>query len=74
MPWMGRRAVCGAVLALLSLLAMSVPALAVPSKPAIVRFQSNLQWLLRNANTPGAAMLSFTYGAGADNELPLTWR
>jgi hypothetical protein len=46
----------------------------VPSKPAIVRFQSNLQWLLRNANTPGAATLSFTYGAGADNELPPTWR
>jgi hypothetical protein len=61
----------GAVLALLSLLAMSVPALAVPSKPAIVRFQSNLQWLLRNALTGGPADLSFNYGNTASGDSPL---
>jgi hypothetical protein len=69
---MRRRAVCGAVLALLSLLAMSVPALAVPSKPAIVRFQSNsLQWLLRNSLTSGPADLSFNYGNTASGDSPL---
>jgi hypothetical protein len=69
---MRRRAVCAAVLALLSLPAMSVPALAVPSKPAVVRFQSNnLQWLLRNALASGPADLSFNYGNTASGDSPL---
>jgi hypothetical protein len=68
---MRRRAVSGAVLALLSLLAMSAPALAVPSKPAIVRFQSNLQWLLRNSLTGGEANITFRYGSADRGDFPV---
>jgi hypothetical protein len=68
---MRRRAVPGAVLALLSLLTVSAPALAEPSKPAIVRFQSNLQWLLRTQLTSGAANISFTYGNATLGDFPL---
>lgn len=71
---MRRRAVGGAILALLSLLALSAPALAVPSKPAIVRSGPslpNLQWLLRNSRTGGVAEITFVYGTPARGDEPV---
>jgi hypothetical protein len=68
------RAVGGAILALLSLLALSAPALAVPSKPAIVRSGPslpNLQWLLRNSLTGGVAEITFVYGTPARGDEPV---
>jgi hypothetical protein len=68
---MRRRAVRGAVLALLSLLALSAPAIAVPSKPAVVRCCANLQWHLREALSSGPADITFNYGTGARGDRPL---
>jgi hypothetical protein len=67
---MRRRAVGGAILALLSLLVASAPALAVPSKPAVVRAGANLQWLLRNSLTGGPAEIVFFYGTPARGDHP----
>jgi hypothetical protein len=71
---MRRRALGGAILALLSLLALSAPALAVPSKPAVVRSGPglpNLQWLLRNSLTGGLADITFVYGTPARGDNPV---
>jgi hypothetical protein len=68
---MRRRTVTAAVLAMLSLLALSPAALAEPSKPAIVRFQSNLQWLLRTTLTSGTANITFNYGNTANGDFPV---
>lgn len=68
---MRRRTVSGAILVLLSLLALSAPAIAVPSKPAVVRCCANLQWLLRNSLTSGPADITFNYGTGARGDSPL---
>jgi hypothetical protein len=68
------RVVSSVVLALLTLLALSVPALAVPSKPAVVRSGStlpNLQWLLRNSLSGGVADISFVYGTPARGDQPV---
>jgi hypothetical protein len=68
---MRRRMAGSAALALLSLLALTAPALAVPSKPAVVRLASPNQWLLRNSLTTGVANTTFNYGNFAAGDFPV---
>jgi hypothetical protein len=59
---------------MLTLLALSAPALAVPSKPAVVRSGPtlpNLQWLLRTTLSSGVADISFVYGTPARGDQPV---
>ncbi len=61
---MKRRAVISAIFASLFVVALATPAIAAtPSKPAVVRFGSHLQWLLRNSVSGGPADITFVYGS-----------